>query len=276
MRQELIDDLKATGTTVTKMNISNALLTSGLKSSSACKVSILKKAHVQAYQRFANKHLEDSEEGWEKVLCQIKLQLSFLASTWHAVLGGKIKLTWTPRTPSQPLSHGSENIMLWGCFSAKETGRLHWVKGKMDGAKYREILNENLFSSARTVKMGHGLVFQHDNDPKHMAKATKEWLKNKHIKIMEWPSQSLDLNSFENLWRDQQIRVTQQQPTNLKDLERICKEEWAKIPPGICKNLVTNYRKRLAAVLANKGFFTKYWVMFCYGEKYFFFLIEYK
>ncbi len=34
---------------------------------------------------------------------------------------------------------------------------------------------------ARALKMGHGCVFQHDNDPKHTAKATKEWLKKKHI-----------------------------------------------------------------------------------------------
>ncbi len=29
---------------------------------------------------------------------------------------------------------------------------------------------------------------------REIAKATKEWLKNKHIKVLEWPSQSPDLN----------------------------------------------------------------------------------
>ena len=85
---------------------------------------------------------------------------------------------------------------------------------------------------------------------------------------MEWTSQSPDLNPFENLWRELKIRVAQRQPTNLKDLDRIWKEERAKIPPRICKDLVTNYKKRLAAVFT---FFTKYWVMFCYGVKYLFF-----
>ena len=37
--------------------------------------------------------------------------------------------------------------------------------------------------SVRTLKMGCGWVLQHDNDPKHTAKATKEWLKKKHIKF---------------------------------------------------------------------------------------------
>ena len=69
----------------------------------------------------------------------------------------------------------------------------------MDGAKYREILSENLLASVRTLKMGHGWNFQHDNDPKHTAKATKEWLQKKHIKVMEWHSQFPDLNPLKNL-----------------------------------------------------------------------------
>ena len=41
------------------------------------------------------------------------------------------------------------------------------------------------------------------------------------------------------------------------DLERICKEEWTKIPPKICANLLKNYNKRLTSVLASKDFSTK-------------------
>lgn len=57
----------------------------------------------------------------------------------------------------------------------------------MDG----RILSENLLPSTRRLKMDNGWVFQQDNDPKHSAKATKEWQK-KHVKLM-------DLNPIENL-----------------------------------------------------------------------------
>ena len=61
MWQELVDDLKAAGTTVIKMTISNTLRRSRLKSYNAHKVFLLKKAHVQACLKFANKQLDDSE-----------------------------------------------------------------------------------------------------------------------------------------------------------------------------------------------------------------------
>uniref|UniRef100_A0A4W5L843 Uncharacterized protein n=1 Tax=Hucho hucho TaxID=62062 RepID=A0A4W5L843_9TELE len=68
----------------------------------------------------------------------------------------------------------------------------------------------------------------------------------KHIKVLEWPSQEL------------KARVAKRQPRNLNDLEKICKEEWDKIPPEMCANLVANCKKRLTSVIANKGFATKY------------------
>ncbi len=118
----------------------------------------------------------------------------------------------------------------------------------MDGAMYRQVDGYWVVDGYSSMTMTQ----------KHTAKTTKEWLKKKHIKVLEWPSQSPDLHPIENLWRELKVRVAKRQPRNLNDLERICKEEWDKIPPEMCANLVANYKKRLTSVIANKGFATKY------------------
>uniref|UniRef100_A0A8C1ZAS2 Transposase n=1 Tax=Cyprinus carpio TaxID=7962 RepID=A0A8C1ZAS2_CYPCA len=145
------------------------------------------------------------------------------------------------------VKHGGGSIMLWGCFSAAGTGRLVAIEGKMNAAKYRDILDENLLQSAQDLRLGRRFTFQQDNDPKHTAKITKEWLHNNSVTVLEWPSQSPDLNPIEHLWRDLKMAVHQRLPTNLTELERICKEEWQRIPKSRCEKLVASFPKRLMA-----------------------------
>ena len=128
----------------------------------------------------------------------------------------------------------------------------------MDGAKYRDIFEENLFQSSRDVSLGRMFTYQQDNDPKHTAKATLEWFKEKPFNVLEWLSQSPDIKTIENLWYDLRIAVHQRNPSNLKEREQFCLEEWAKIPVSRCTKLIETYPKRLASVNAAKGVFTKF------------------
>ena len=87
------------------------------------------------------------------------------------------KNTGRAHHPSNTIStvkHGGGN-MLWGCFSVAGTGRLVRTEVTMNGAKYRQILDENKFQTANNLTMGQRFTFQQDNDPKRTTKATLEW-----------------------------------------------------------------------------------------------------
>ena len=103
------------------------------------------------------------------------------------------------------VKHGAGSILLWGCFPAAETGRLVSIEGRR-------------------------FNFQPDNDPKHTAKTTQEWFRHKSLNVLEWPSQSPDLNPIEHLWRDLKIAVQRRSPSKLTELERICRYESETLP----------------------------------------------
>uniref|UniRef100_A0A674DEW1 Tc1-like transposase DDE domain-containing protein n=1 Tax=Salmo trutta TaxID=8032 RepID=A0A674DEW1_SALTR len=145
---------------------------------------------------------------------------------------------WRKPATIPTVKHGGGSIMLWGCFLAAGTERLDRIEGKMNGAKYREILDENI---THELRLGRRFTFQQDNDPKHTAKTEQEWLQDKSLNVLEGPSQSPDLNPIKHLWRDLKIAVQQLSPSNLTALERICREEWKKLPKDRCAKLVASY-----------------------------------
>uniref|UniRef100_A0A673L418 Thimet oligopeptidase 1 n=1 Tax=Sinocyclocheilus rhinocerous TaxID=307959 RepID=A0A673L418_9TELE len=246
------------GESCRKSTITAALHQSGLYGRVARQKPLLSARHMKTRMEFAKKHLKDSKMVRNKILWsdETKTELFGLNSkryVWRKP-GTAHHLSNTVPT----VKHGGGSIMLWGCFSAAGTGRLVAIEGKMNAAKYRDILDENLLQSAQDLRLGQRFTFQQDNDPKHTAKITKEWLHNNSVTVLEWPSQSPDLNPIEHLWRDLKMAVHQRLPSNLTELERICKEEWQRIPKSRCEKLVASFPKRLMAVLDQKDASTKY------------------
>lgn len=178
----------------------------------------------------AKRHLKDSQTIRNNIVWsdETKIEL-FGLNAKHYV--------WRKPGTILTVKYDGGSIMLWVCFSAAGTGRLVRIEGKMNGANYREILDENLLQSAQDLRLMRRFTFQQDNDAKHTAKTTQEWLRDKSLNVLDCPSQSPDLNSIEHLWRDLKIAVQQHAPSNLTKLEKICREEWEKLPKHRCGKL---------------------------------------
>jgi hypothetical protein len=135
------------------------------------------------------------------------------------------------------------------------------IEGKMDGALYISIMEDELQESLRYYdKTATDIIFQQDNDPKHVSKKAQNWFKDNGINVMKWPAQSPDLNPIEHLWHYLKKKLDEYEnpPHSLHELWERVEREWNAIDEFVCQGLIKSMPRHVAAVLKAKGGYTKY------------------
>ena len=127
------------------------------------------------------------------------------------------------------------------------------VEGKMNGAKHRDIFNENLDISAHDFSLGWRFTFQQDNEHSHgIAGGQLLWI------YLIGPTRT-QLNPIKHLWRHLKMSVHWGFSSTLRSLKWSALKNGRQSPNSGCGELVTSYPRGLDAVTAAKGALTKYW-----------------
>lgn len=176
---EIQESLKKTGVAVSRCTIRRHLNKNGLHGRVARRKPLLRKCHKASRLQYAKQHRDKPQNFWNKVIWSDETKIELFGHNHKRYIWRGVNKAYNEKYTIPTVKHGGGSLMFWGCVSYRGTGN------KMNAACYQKILEENLHSSAWKLHMGHTWTFQHDNDPKHKAKSTCQWLQQNKVKVLE-------------------------------------------------------------------------------------------
>uniref|UniRef100_A0A8R1IFD0 DDE_3 domain-containing protein n=1 Tax=Caenorhabditis japonica TaxID=281687 RepID=A0A8R1IFD0_CAEJA len=164
---------------------------------------------------------------------------------------------YAPQYQCPTVKHGGGSVMVWGCFPDTSMGPLKRIVGTIDRYVYEDILENTMRPWARS-NSGRSWVFQQDNDPKHTSGHVANWFRRRRVDLLEWPSQSPDLNPIEHMWEELERRLKRVRASNVNQIFAQLEAAWKSIPMTVVQTLLDSMPRRCQAVIDAKGYPTKY------------------
>jgi hypothetical protein len=233
----------------------------GMKAVVKKKRPLLTKRHRKDRLDFALSHQDWTMEDWKKVVWSDETKINRLGSDGRKWVWKKAGEALSNRLVEGTKKFGGGSVMVWGCMTWEGVGHACKIDGRMDGDLYVQILDEEVQGSIEYYgKTKDDIIFQQDNDPKHTCKKASKWFEDHQYDVMLWPAQSPDLNPIEHLWSHLKRKLAEYEvpPKGILELWERVQEEWNKIEPEVCQNLIESMPRRVQAVMKAKGGYTKY------------------
>ncbi|CAG9133287.1 unnamed protein product [Plutella xylostella] len=200
--------------------------------------------HRQARLQFAREHLDWSIAQWRSVLFTDECRVCLHGSDRRGRVYRRPGERFAQCCFAETVAYGGGSCMMWAGISLEGKTALVFVPGGGRGGgltadRYiTDILLGHVVPYAEFV--GEDFVLMHDNARCHTARVSRQFLREKELRTMDWPALSPDLNPIEHLWDElkRRVRARNPVPASVDELKTALLEEWDGIPQETVKKLI--------------------------------------
>ena len=217
--------------------------------------------HLLARLNWARKHKECTTEQWDNVLFTDESTFTERPTNNRLRVWRRQGDRWKQRCTVPTFKSGYQSVIVWAGFSKYGRTSLVGITGYFNQHADRSIIDAHILPCKRDIHRDSALfTLQEDNCGPHRAKSIATYLYSKSINRMQWPSESPDLDSIENMWgiMKQKLRNQTVFPSNPNELFSILSHIWHNMPDSYFYNLVSSMPARVKMVKENIGGSTKY------------------
>jgi transposase len=241
--------------------VRNRLKAAGLRARRPVRRPLLTPAHKAARLQWCRDRRNWNLASWRKVHWSDESRFLLFMTDGRARVWRRRGTAYTQRNIMEQVPFGGGSLMVWGCFSYNCKLPLVTVRGNLNGVKYqRDILHPVVVPHFDNHPLRTRPVFMDDNARPHRSALVRDYLRQEAITTLPWPARSPDMNPIEHVWDIIGRRIRQRQPPvqNLAQLDVVLHQEWNQLPQRKLQHLVQSMRRRVAAVVAANGGYTRY------------------
>uniref|UniRef100_A0A8R1HV42 DDE_3 domain-containing protein n=1 Tax=Caenorhabditis japonica TaxID=281687 RepID=A0A8R1HV42_CAEJA len=174
-----------------------------------------RKARVE----WAKQHLSWGPREWANHIWSNESKFKLFGTDGIQWIRRPIGSRYAPQYQFPTVKHGGGSVMVWGCFSDTSMGSLKRIQ---------------------------------DNDPKHTSGHVANWFRCRRVDLLEWPSQSPDLNPIEHMWKELERRLNGFRASNANQKFAQLEAALKSIPMTVVQTLLDSMSRRCQAVIDAK------------------------
>jgi hypothetical protein len=231
----------------------------------------LTEAHAKARLQWALENRHRTDEEWAQIIWSDECSVEKGAGKRPTWVFRMVNEKWDKKMIDPCTTGKALSQMIWAAFSGVGgSSEIYVLERDFESKKhgysaksYLDCLKEMMPQIWRD-----DLSFMHDNARIHTAGSVKTWLDENCVKVISWPARSPDLNPIEHAWaRLKQIlpevdpdldQLTGESEAAREHLIAVIREAWRRIPRSYWEALWKSMGRRCEAVIAAKGWHTKY------------------